>query len=194
MLLLIIVIINQNNLNLECFSNNNNCPDILIQKDKHIYLYNSKLAKIPGINPIQFNNLEEYIDFTNWQRSQNINCPILVLKHSYNSKGDSVYKKSNKHNSITDFLSNDLLNNMKQPITKLFDATRNDSPYNDNSMPGYDSYDQYIGLYTPLDQITDTTKKISPNPMDSNWGGGDYTQGLIDKGYYKDNEIYIRHT
>jgi hypothetical protein len=30
---------------------------------------------------------------------------------------------------------------------------------------------------------------ISPNPMDSNWGGSDYTQDLVDKGYYKENEI-----
>jgi hypothetical protein len=33
---------------------------------------------------------------------------------------------------------------------------------------------------------------ISPNPMDSNWGGADYTQSLVDQGYYKDNEVSIR--
>jgi hypothetical protein len=31
----------------------------------------------------------------------------------------------------------------------------------------------------------------SPNPMDTNWGGSDYTQGLVDKGYYADNEVTI---
>jgi hypothetical protein len=30
---------------------------------------------------------------------------------------------------------------------------------------------------------------VSPNPMDPNWGGADYTQSLVDKGYYVDNEI-----
>ena len=32
---------------------------------------------------------------------------------------------------------------------------------------------------------------ISPNPMDSNWGGAAYTQSLVDKGYYKGNEVSI---
>ena len=32
---------------------------------------------------------------------------------------------------------------------------------------------------------------VSPNPMDTNWGGAKYTQGLVDKGYYKDNEVAV---
>ena len=30
------------------------CPDILIQKGSSYYLYNSKLAKVPGVNPLEF--------------------------------------------------------------------------------------------------------------------------------------------
>jgi hypothetical protein len=40
----------------------------------------------------------------------------------------------------------------------------------------------------------DTTQQqaqVSPNPMDPNWGGADYTQNLVDKGYYKENEVNI---
>jgi hypothetical protein len=33
--------------------------------------------------------------------------------------------------------------------------------------------------------------KVSPNPMDPNWGGASYTQDLVDKGYYKDDEVSI---
>ena len=36
------------------------CPNILIQKGKEIYLYNSELAEVPGVNPMKFDNLEEY--------------------------------------------------------------------------------------------------------------------------------------
>ena len=36
------------------------------------------------------------------------------------------------------------------------------------------------------------TGKISPNQMDSNWGGGQYTQSLIDQGYYAGNDISIK--
>jgi len=34
------------------------CPNMLIEKDGKIYLYNTRLANVPGVNPIQFNNLE----------------------------------------------------------------------------------------------------------------------------------------
>jgi hypothetical protein len=32
---------------------------------------------------------------------------------------------------------------------------------------------------------------ISPDPMDPNWGGSAYTQSLVDKGYYKENEVSL---
>ena len=32
---------------------------------------------------------------------------------------------------------------------------------------------------------------VSPNPMDPNWGGATYTQSLVDKGFYKDDEVQI---
>ena len=33
--------------------------------------------------------------------------------------------------------------------------------------------------------------KISPNPMDANWGGQEYTQELVDEGYYAEDEVKI---
>jgi hypothetical protein len=68
------------------------CPNILIQKGSVFYLYNSKLTKIPGVNPLQFNSLDEYIEFTDWQRSQGIRCPILYLQESYDAQGNPVLK------------------------------------------------------------------------------------------------------
>ena len=32
----------------------------------------------------------------------------------------------------------------------------------------------------------------SPDPMDTNWGGSEYTEKLVDKGYYADNEVKLR--
>ena len=46
------------------------CPTILIQKGSEFYLYNSKIAEVPGVNPLRFGNLEEYVEFTKWQRSE----------------------------------------------------------------------------------------------------------------------------
>jgi len=68
------------------------CPNLLIQKGSRIYLYNSKLAQVPGVNPVEFENLEDYTEFLDWQRSQGIRCPVLYLQHSYDAQGNPVYK------------------------------------------------------------------------------------------------------
>ena len=67
------------------------CPNLLIQKGTTLYLHNTNLAAVPGVNPIRFDNLEEYIEFVEWLRSQSVKCPILFLQHSINAQGESVY-------------------------------------------------------------------------------------------------------
>ena len=32
---------------------------------------------------------------------------------------------------------------------------------------------------------------ISPDPMDPNWGGAAYTEDLVEKGYYKQNNVSL---
>jgi hypothetical protein len=76
----------------ESMSENQRCPNVLIQKDAKFYLFNSKLAKVPGVNPVVFNNLEEYTEFLDWQRGMGIRCPVLYLQHTYDAQGESVYK------------------------------------------------------------------------------------------------------
>ena len=59
----------------ECLTNNTNnvtrCPNLLIQKGSQFFLYNSKVAKVPGVNQVEFENLEDYTEFLDWQRSGN---------------------------------------------------------------------------------------------------------------------------
>ena len=56
-----------------------------------------------------------------------------------------------------------------------------------------DETSYYVGTNTPLDQMNEKSQNMlySPNPMDDNWGGADYTQSLVDAGYYKDDEVQI---
>ena len=159
------------------------CPDVLIQKGTKFYLYNSKLATVPGVNPISFDKLSDYTEFTDWQRSQNIKCPVLYLQESYDVQGETVYKAraspTNSQGGVPD-----------QPVEKLLDAGRDDMPFNKNSFPGIDTHDQYIGLNTPLDQMyNETGSSVSPNPMDTNWGGQEFTRNLVEKGYYDDRVV-----
>lgn len=174
------------------------CPNILIQNGSKIYLYNSKLAKIPGVNPLQFDNLEDYTEFMEWQRNQGIRCPVLYLQKTYDTQGQSVYKVRPGVTEPQGGLPPVIVNNqsvLRNPNpTKLIDAGRNDPPYNTNSMPSYDESSFYVGSTTPLDKMDETQNGLlySPNAMDDNWGGAKFTQALVDRGYYADNEVAIR--
>jgi hypothetical protein len=201
----------------EGLTNNNSgprCPNLLIQKGSRFYLYNSKLAQVPGVNPIEFDNLEDYTEFLDWQRSQNIRCPVLYLQESYDTQGNKVYKSrpsvSEPQAGLPPSTASPIgIASQFQPInempleqvgdeaypnpTLLVDATRNDPPYNYNSYPAHDQTDYYIGTTTPLDEMNHKQEaaKVSPDPMDPNWGGPEYTQSLVDSGYYSANEVKI---
>lgn len=190
------------------------CPDMLIQKGSRFYLYNSKLTQVPGVNPIEFENLEDYTEFLDWQKSQNIKCPVLYLQETYDAQGNRVYKSrpsvsepqaglppsANPPVGIASQVP-PLMESSLEPIgdeaypnpTLLVDATRNDPPYNSQSYPSHDPSNYYIGTTTPLDMMNVKQEKapISPDPMDPNWGGSAYTQSLVDKGYYKENEVSL---
>jgi len=272
------------------------CPDMLIQDGIRFYLYNSRLSKVPGVNPMQFNNLDEYTDFMAWQRKQGLRCPVLFLQKSYNTQGKAHYKmrpsihdmqgglppsgqtpytyKTQKDNIDSNVNEADGLgysqiwegrgrevaynseeeniykNEPREPVkpvirepgerkkssgleekneidtsnaiffqqmsertaaspirpsttdsssylntkfTKLVDSNHDDMPYNINSLPGNDESKYYLGKKTPLDLMDEKEQHLlhSPNPMDDNWGGADYTESLIKSGYYAGNEVSI---
>jgi hypothetical protein len=135
------------------------CPNLLIQKGSRFYLYNSKLAQVPGVNPVEFDNLEDYTEFLDWQRSQNIRCPVLFLQETYDAQGNRVYKTRPS---------------VSEPQAGLPPSTA--SP---------------IGIASQVTPMAAEKAKVSPDPMNPNWGGAEYTQDLVDKGYYKQDEVEI---
>ena len=187
-------------------TNTSSCPNILIQKGKELYLHNSRQASIPGVNPVVFKNLEEYVEFLDWQRSQNIKCPVLFLQHSYDAQGKPVYNIRPSPTDIQGGLPSVLtygtdsqalplsIQQSEQPMTKLIDSNRDDPPFNTNSYPGYDPINLYQGDYTPLDKMFHEQEKTSiksTNPMDVNWGGVEYTENAVKSGRFKGDEVYI---
>ena len=130
------------------------CQNVLIQEGNDILLYNKQMAKIPGVNPIKFNNLEEYVEFLEWHRSHNIRCPVLYFQKSIDVQGNDVYairpSPTDLQGGIPHVLPND---NGKYEKSKLYDAGRDDPPFNSNSYPAYDKDNQYIGLEVPLDEM-----------------------------------------
>ena len=157
----------------ENFVGTNNCPNLLLQSGNEIFLYNSNRARIPGVNPIKFNNLDEYVEFTKWQRTVGIQCPILYLQQTYDSQNNLGWRPLNDPIAPRGgMLTGPLPQNNQE--TLLYDANRLDPPYNQSDFPAYDPMNQYIGDNTPLD------KMFNSNSMDTGYA----SQRSLDKGYY----------
>jgi hypothetical protein len=174
------------------------CPDMLIQKGAKFYLFNSRLAKVPGVNPIEFDHLEDYTEFLDWQHSQGIHCPVLYLQETYDAQGNQTYRIRPSVDEPQGGLNPTML---QQPNpTVLIDATHDDLPYNKQGYPAFDQSSFYVGATTPLDTMPNIGPNqppaekggVSPDPMAPNWGGANYTQSLVDQGYYAGNEVQIQ--
>jgi len=169
------------------------CPNLLIQKGAKYYLYNSNIVQVPGVNPIEFNNLEDYNEFLEWQRGAGIRCPVLYVQNTYDAQGERVYKVRPSVTELQGGLPPTTPVPLPLKFTQLVDATRDDQPYNKNGYPAFDQSSYYVGSITPLDQIKNSNYNMlySDNAMDPKWGGVEYTQALADNGYYKGNEVSI---
>lgn len=152
------------------------CPNLLIQKGAKFYLYNSNIAEVPGVNPVEFNNLEEYVEFLEWQRGAGIRCPVLYLQNSYDAQGNRVYKI---RPSVTE-----LQGGLPPTIPSAISSPSITPSATPPSMPN--PFVETGGTATDKSNLL-----FSDNPMDDNWGGLDYTQSLVDSGFYKGNEVSI---
>lgn len=167
---------------------NSTCPDMLVKKGQSLALYNTKKPIIEGSNPILFQSLDEYIGFIKEQKEKGMDCPVLYLQEEIDTQGDSVYRMRPSPFDLQGGLSSI---NTNQEAIQISDANRMNYPYNENNYPGFDPEGQYIGVYTNLDAVHDSTKLSikSDNPMDPNWGGIEYTRNAVKTGKYADREI-----
>ena len=81
--------------------------------------------------------------------------------------------------------------------TGVINASREDPAYSNSEFNEFDPYGQYVGVYTNIDALHDSTKGntqvnngFSDNAMDPNWGGVELTNQSINSGKYDDNNIY----
>ena len=168
----------------EGFASKGQCPNLLVQKGKHLHLIYTNKARIPGVNPIKFNNLEEYIEFLDWQRAKGIHCPVLYFQETYDAQNNKGYRMLPHIVEKQGGLPSVPRTASEQP---LFDANRDDMPFNKNSYPAFDAQDQYVGAYTPLDKIFKSNDPVSANAMDTSWGGKKFTQNEILEGEFNED-------
>jgi hypothetical protein len=187
------------------------CPDMLIKSGNSLLLFNSRLPQIPGTNPFPFYNLDEYINYLENQRKKGIRCPVLFIQEENNTQGKSVFRvrpdifnpqgglpisqRQNglgQQNSLALTRAVSLTNTPPPNPIQITDASVENPPWNSNQHSGFDPTGLYIGRYTTLDALHDSTfkgKQLSENPMDTNWGGVLYTKGAVASGKYEENEV-----
>ena len=132
------------------------CPTTMIKDGQRILLYNPNLAKVPGVNPIQLNSLEDYEEYVHWQRANKINCPILHLEKVFDTQGSEMYQISSSFD--TENCNGGLNHNLPaiKPIDSghIIDAALENPPYNANQFPSYDKDNQDIGRQNTIDSYT----------------------------------------
>ena len=162
------------------------CPTMLIQKGNVLLMYNSNEPEKEGKNPLPFYSLDEYINYLEIQRKKGKKCPVLYLQSEVNAQGEEVYRMRPSPFDLQGGLpsSNNLMS--EKPTVEYADANRDNPPYNTNMYAGFDPHNLYVGMNTELDNIHKSTEMgvHSDNPLDTNWGGADYTRQSVKSGKY----------
>lgn len=173
---------------------NNQCPNMLIEKDGKYHLFNSNKKIESGVNPITFNNLEDYSKYIEWQNNKNISCPILYLQYSTDAQNNELIQVKSSIFENEGGLPSKIKNFLKQDNSdenQILDATKdNNGVFNTNMFNGFDSQNQDIGLDTPLDKIFHQPGNKSVNPMDPHWGGKNYTLDAVNRGDFEERYVY----
>jgi hypothetical protein len=184
---------------LETLQNNTKqrCPNLLIQFGSKFYLYNSNVKKVPGVNPIEFNNLEDYTDFLKWQSTVGIKCPVLYVQNTYDAQGNRVYKirpsvtepqgglpPSVSNNSTTTSVNDTSL------ITKTMPDIMKTKSDDDKKMFDLKQFNniQYPDYFAPKVPVFNTK---DDDPMNHNWGGKAHTEKSVSEGKYAEREVFF---
>jgi hypothetical protein len=161
------------------------CPNLLIKKGNKLMLLNNRKARIPGINPIFFDNLEDYVEFNKWQRSQDIKCPVLYFNEMQDAQGNTKFRMLNDPLDPQAGLPS--YGPMATEVP-LYDSNMDHPPYNQNNYHGFDPTNQNTGRYTSLDKVFYSNKKRnSADAMKMNWAGAESSRRMVRSGKYDKN-------
>lgn len=197
------------------------CPNILIQIGSKYFLLNSNIERIPGVNPLEFNTLEDYHEFLKWQKTVGIKCPVLFVQKTYDAQGNRVYKMRPSVNDPKGGLppTSPMYVSSDKPNTAIINESTCGKPTIDVSGADPDTsiqhslWELFTGmlpssktdangnvvhdkLVPKIEFPADLTpcpvpefKTLSDDPMDTNWGGEDYTEKSVRSGKYKGSEV-----
>jgi len=125
------------------------CPTTMIKDGSKILLYNPEYAHVPGVNPLEMNDLNDYKEYIEWQRANKLQCPILHLEKVFDAQGAPMYEI--RPSFETELNVGGMNHNLpvvknKANVKKTMDAALDDSPFNCNQYASYDKDNQNIGV------------------------------------------------
>ena len=171
-----------------------NCPVLFLQEEvnaqgENVYRLRKTEGTTTNVDPLMLGSLTDY--FKNQTNVMPKFAPPV---------GPQAFNQVQPNMQLP--LSNIGVNNTMMPtleqtqqpqMVQYEDASRDNKPYNQGFF-AFDPTNQYVGRYTVIDQIHDSTKTQNPdglsdNPMDPNWGGAVFTNKQVMSGKYKGNEV-----
>lgn len=171
-----------------------NCPVLFLQEEvnaqgENVYRLRKTEGTTTNVDPLMLGSLTDY--FKNQTNVMPKFAPPV---------GPQAFNRVQPNMQLP--LSNIGVNNTMMPtleqtqqpqMVQYEDASRDNKPYNQGFF-AFDPTNQYVGRYTVIDQIHDSTKTQNPdglsdNPMDPNWGGAVFTNKQVMSGKYKGNEV-----
>jgi len=171
---------------------NQSCPVLFLQEENNAQGQNvykmRTLENVENVDPLLLGSIQDYfLSKTNVMPKFGPPAgPSAFNQPAYNSE-ISLANYSIPYQNLPPQFKN------QPPLVPYADANRDNKPYNQGYY-GFDPTSQYVGKYTVLDEIHNSTMTqnqngLSNNPMDPNWGGVVFTEQKIDSGMYEGNNV-----
>lgn len=145
------------------------CPNLLRQEGTSIVLYDlNQPASV--LNPAIFTSLDEYAQFVKEQEAKGVKCPVLELQ------------KGIVGSSLSDAP-------IAPPISTDLEGKR---IFNQGDYPPFDPFNDVVyGEMNNNENMENPEDGMSDNPMDTNWGGVQYSAQTLASGKY-DGDMVTR--
>ena len=183
------------------------CPNVLVRRGETLVLHSTKN---PEVLPLTFHSMDEYVSYLENNRSKTQQCPVLFLQQECNAQGEDVFRVrptlDATQNGLppTTYIPGVVLaqtygDNDKaaasfrpaRPIPGDGDSVTASTAGSAAMFNSFDAYGQNVGTYTTLDALHNSGAQqyASPNAMDPNWGGSQFSNTLVESGAYEGNYV-----
>ena len=143
------------------------CPNLLRQEGTSIVLYDLN-QPASDLNPAIFTSLDEYDKFVKEQELKGVKCPVLELQ------------KGIVGSSLSDAP-------IAPPISTDLEGKR---IFNQGDYPPFDPFNDVIyGEMKKSENMENPENGMSDNPMDTNWGGVQYSAQTLASGKYNGDMV-----